>query len=99
MLPGEVSRSRVHLLYSHPRKGNRDSANFAMRMSEIPNGPHRGLLREVGTGLKALFRSLECHQIHALKRPLAIFQTVSLGCSVNKPLSSESSEDSSILHH
>jgi hypothetical protein len=34
MLPGEVSRSRVHFLYSHPRKGNRDSANFAMRMSE-----------------------------------------------------------------
>jgi hypothetical protein len=47
MLPGEVSRSRVHLLYSHPRKGNRDSANFAMRMSENsewapPWAPPRG---------------------------------------------------------
>src|SRR5215217_8070889 len=39
--------------------------------------PTVGLFREVGTGLKALFRSLECHQIHALKRPVAIFQTVS----------------------
>jgi hypothetical protein len=53
---------------------------------KITNRPHRGLLREVGTRLKTLFRSLECHQIHTLKSPLAIFQTVSLRDSVNRPL-------------
>src|SRR5215211_3095381 len=63
----------------------RTSENLPSRdCLKIPNGPHRGLLREGGTGLKALFRSLECHQIPALKRPLAIFQTVSLGTWVNK---------------
>src|SRR5215211_7094459 len=64
----------------------RTSENLPSRdCLKIPNGPHRGLLREVGTGLKALFRRLECHQTHALKRPLAIFQTVSPRTRVIKP--------------
>ena len=45
---------------------------------KIPDKPHFGLPRVLRTEPETPFRLLACHRTQRLKRPLAIFQTVSL---------------------